>query len=85
MHTMSQSQTRRHKRPLPYLYDWRFRSAARTLSLFFASNALRPQVPISSFYLTLLDNLNVVDDYESWIATAASGSVLLLIFFRFPC
>lgn len=60
----------RASKPLPYLHDWKFRSAARTLSLFYAANALSQQIPVSSFYITLLDNLDVVADYECWIRTA---------------
>lgn len=62
----------RASKPLPYLHDWKFRSAARTLSLFYAANAMSQLIPVSSFYITLMDNLDVVADYECWIRTASS-------------
>lgn len=53
------------KDDLTYSHDWRFRSAARVLSLFFASNAHHPRLPVSAFYITYADQLDSVLDYES--------------------
>lgn len=53
------------KDDLTYSHDWRFRSAARVLSLFFASNAHHARLPVSAFYVTYADQLDSVLDYES--------------------
>ncbi|KAL7413343.1 hypothetical protein BDY24DRAFT_389757 [Mrakia frigida] len=74
----------RGSKPLPYLHDWKFRSAARTLSLFYAANALSQQIPVSSFYITLLDNLDVVADYECWIRTASTSSKSAFFLSQYP-
>jgi hypothetical protein len=52
---------------LPYHHDWRFRSAARVLSLFFAANE---SIAVSKFYVDGLDHLDVVNDFEVWARTA---------------
>ncbi|CDZ97187.1 E3 ubiquitin protein ligase [Phaffia rhodozyma] len=69
---------------LPYLYDWRFRSTARVLSLMFASNMAVPRVPISAFYITLIDQLNAVVDYDAWVRTASTSSKQCFFVSQYP-
>lgn len=65
-HALSVVAPANRKGDLPsYSHDWRFRSAARVLSLFYASNVHRARLPVSAFYVTFADQLDAVLDYES--------------------
>ncbi|GJN92174.1 hypothetical protein Rhopal_005204-T1 [Rhodotorula paludigena] len=52
-----------------YADDWMVRACARVGSLLFAANAKRHQVPLSAFYVTLIDSLGehaLVQDFQTW-------------------
>ncbi|KAI9303959.1 hypothetical protein BJ944DRAFT_203547 [Cunninghamella echinulata] len=58
----------RSKRNLPMAYesDWKIISAARVMALYFASNQQVNRTVLSSFYITMIDCIDLMADFESW-------------------
>ncbi|GAA5973337.1 hypothetical protein JCM21900_001675 [Sporobolomyces salmonicolor] len=55
--------------PQSYAEDWSVRAAARVCSLLVAANATNKRLPLSAFYVTLIDSLGqqaLVDDFQAW-------------------
>ncbi|KAJ1969311.1 putative E3 ubiquitin-protein ligase [Dispira parvispora] len=63
---------KRHPSPsawtnIPYESDWSFKSAARVMSLLFAANNMsRERIPISEFYNSMVDFVDLPADYDAW-------------------
>ncbi|OLL24990.1 putative E3 ubiquitin-protein ligase mug30 [Neolecta irregularis DAH-3] len=51
---------------LSYSCDWKIRCAARTIALFFAANLQSPIIPVNSFYNTLVDYVDLINDFANW-------------------
>ncbi|KAI8609323.1 hypothetical protein BC830DRAFT_1151112 [Chytriomyces sp. MP71] len=50
-----------------YFTDWGVKSAARVMALLFASNGQRKEaLPISNFYNTIIDYVDLIRDYTKW-------------------
>lgn len=59
-------------RPTAYVTDWQVQAAARVASLLFAANEKLRRVPLTAFYVTLIDSLGpaaLFNDFETWEAT----------------
>ncbi|CAO3612543.1 unnamed protein product [Cunninghamella blakesleeana] len=56
------------KRNLPMAYesDWKVKSAARVMALYFASNQQVKRTVLSSFYNTMIDCIELMADFELW-------------------
>ncbi|GAA5922366.1 hypothetical protein JCM1841_003085 [Sporobolomyces salmonicolor] len=55
--------------PQSYAEDWSVRAAARVCSLLVAANATNKRLPLSAFYVTLIDSLGeqaLVNDFQAW-------------------
>ncbi|KAJ2958616.1 hypothetical protein NQZ79_g5793 [Umbelopsis isabellina] len=52
--------------PAAYESDWRVISGARVMALLFAANSTSPKIPLSAFYNTMVDYVNLMADFESW-------------------
>jgi E3 ubiquitin-protein ligase HECTD2 len=52
--------------PPDYESDWRISSAARVMALLFAANKRSSKVPLSDFYNTLVDYIELVADFNTW-------------------
>ncbi|ORX50995.1 hypothetical protein DM01DRAFT_1337612 [Hesseltinella vesiculosa] len=56
-----------HREPsVAYGSDWKIISASRVMALLFASNQQSKHVPLSSFYNTMVDYIDLMGDYLSW-------------------
>ncbi|KAI9266929.1 hypothetical protein BDA99DRAFT_507009 [Phascolomyces articulosus] len=62
------TRAQRSKQGLPAAYEseWKVSSAARTMALLFAANLQSNKLPISDFYNTMVDYVNLLADFESW-------------------
>ncbi|KAI8087920.1 uncharacterized protein B0P05DRAFT_635143 [Gilbertella persicaria] len=62
------SRARRSQLSLPTAYesDWKINSASRVMALLFAANNRANKVPISDFYNTMADYIDLMGDFESW-------------------
>ncbi|KAG2227662.1 hypothetical protein INT45_004704 [Circinella minor] len=63
---VTRAQRSRHGLPAAYESDWKISSAARTMALLFAANHQSNKLPISDFYNTMIDYINLLADFESW-------------------
>ena len=54
--------------------DWSLTAAARVMSLFFSANDVVKKVPISEFYNTLVDSIDLLYDYDCWQKSKAPFS-----------
>ncbi|CAM0135849.1 unnamed protein product [Umbelopsis sp. WA50703] len=52
--------------PTAYESDWRVISGARVMALLFAANSTSSKLPLSAFYNTMVDYVNLMADFESW-------------------
>ncbi|RUS25861.1 hypothetical protein BC938DRAFT_471542 [Jimgerdemannia flammicorona] len=65
-HYLAKAQRAGRSFPAAYESDWRVISAARVMALMFAANNQSPKIPISEFYNTMVDYVDLVADYDSW-------------------
>ncbi|KAK6205506.1 ubiquitin-protein ligase [Scheffersomyces amazonensis] len=50
-----------------YGHDWHIKTAGRVMAIFIKANSIRkPAVPISTFYNSLVDFVNIKLDFDSW-------------------
>ncbi len=49
-----------------YENDWQIKAAARTMALFFAANTIRSKLPVSDFYNTMVDYIDLLTDFFAW-------------------
>ncbi|KAG9302135.1 hypothetical protein G9A89_020569 [Geosiphon pyriformis] len=49
-----------------YKSDWRISSAARVMALLFAANKQQAKIPLSEFYNTMLDYIDLIADFDTW-------------------
>ncbi|CAG8493089.1 2866_t:CDS:10 [Ambispora leptoticha] len=49
-----------------YETDWRISSAARVMALLFAANKQSYKIPLSEFYNTLVDYIDLIADFNTW-------------------
>ncbi|GAA5960048.1 hypothetical protein JCM8115_004510 [Rhodotorula mucilaginosa] len=64
--------------PTAYVTDWQVQAAARVASLLFAANEKLRRVPLTAFYVTLIDSLGpaaLFNDFETWEATRETFSL----------
>ena len=55
-------------------FDWSLVAAAKFMALLFASNDQSEKLPISEFYNTAVDGLDLVYDYDLWQKNSAPFS-----------
>ncbi|KAJ1975248.1 putative E3 ubiquitin-protein ligase [Dimargaris xerosporica] len=61
------ARSRNGKRPKPYESDWCFKAAARTMALLAVANSMaKTRLPISEFYNTGVDCIDLTADYDAW-------------------
>ncbi|BFZ58211.1 Putative E3 ubiquitin-protein ligase [Savitreella phatthalungensis] len=58
-----------------YVNDWQIKAAARVLALFHSANSIRRNpLPLTSFYVTLTDYIDLGKDFSSWKAKSTGFS-----------
>ncbi|GAA5981179.1 hypothetical protein JCM10908_004009 [Rhodotorula pacifica] len=65
-------------RPTAYVTDWQVQAAARVASLLFAANEKLRRVPLTAFYVTMIDSLGpaaLFNDFETWETTRETFSL----------
>ncbi|CAI2170422.1 1132_t:CDS:10 [Funneliformis geosporum] len=60
------SKQRNKTSPEDYESDWRISSAARVMALLFAANKQQIKVPLSDFYNTMVDYIELIEDFDRW-------------------
>lgn len=68
-------------KPLHYGNEWHIKTAARLLSVFFVAN--KRKLPVYSFYNSLVDSVNVKQDFEAWqsmFKSSRNGGINKLFF-----
>ncbi|KAF7726268.1 putative E3 ubiquitin-protein ligase [Apophysomyces ossiformis] len=65
-HRIAHAQRAKVGLPAAYESDWKMASAARVMALLFAANQQVNKIPISDFYNTMVDCIELMKDFASW-------------------
>lgn len=56
-----------------YCLDWRLTATVKVMSILFAANHISRHLPVSAFYNTMVDNIELTNDFDRWFTTTKPG------------